>query len=289
MPAALPMARSAAAAISSITATSVTFSSRPWASFVPRRSRIASRPETPMATSTRPRRQARPKVSVITTGTSTPVQVAQGHPQAVGGAVGVGGEQHRGAGGGVGAVHPGVGADEAVAGAGDDQVAAAAQDLHRLLLGEAPVGGLLVALQAGDGALGLGDHLVGDHQDVPRLGAQAGPGQGVGEQGGQVVAGADLGQAGHGVDGEGHGRSSSQRAKRAAAAGCGDPGVGGVEAHRGPPPRVATSAASPSIDHQVGEQAVVGGEHPGVPRGQAEGGHDPVGGALRAPCRRRGG
>ena len=66
------MTSSAAAAISSTIATSVTCSSRPRASVVPLRSTTGRRPAQPMATSVTPRRQGRPKVSLTTTATSTP-------------------------------------------------------------------------------------------------------------------------------------------------------------------------------------------------------------------------
>ena len=72
MPAALPITSSAAAAISSATATSVTCRMRPSASGVSRRSTTAAIPLTPIATSVRPRRHGRPNVSETTTATSTP-------------------------------------------------------------------------------------------------------------------------------------------------------------------------------------------------------------------------
>ena len=71
MPSALPQTRSAAAASSSATQTSVTMSSRPSASSVPRRSTTADMPAQPIATSVTPLRQGRPKVSEIITPTET--------------------------------------------------------------------------------------------------------------------------------------------------------------------------------------------------------------------------
>ena len=67
IPDAFPMTRSAAPAISSATCHPVTSSSRPAQSVVPLRSRMAGIPEMPMATSVRPRRQGRPKVSEMIT------------------------------------------------------------------------------------------------------------------------------------------------------------------------------------------------------------------------------
>ena len=66
------MASSAAHASSSTNATSVTCISRPSASGVPRRSRMARTPAHPIATSVTPRRQGRPNVSLMITPTSTP-------------------------------------------------------------------------------------------------------------------------------------------------------------------------------------------------------------------------
>ena len=73
-PVALPITRSAALASSSTTATSVTWSSRPCVSVVPRRSTIAPMPAQPMATSVSPRRHGRPNVSDTITATSTPAR-----------------------------------------------------------------------------------------------------------------------------------------------------------------------------------------------------------------------
>ena len=61
------MTRPAAAAISSAKPVMETRNSRPKRSGWPRRSSSAGRPATPIATPTVPRRQARPKLSVITT------------------------------------------------------------------------------------------------------------------------------------------------------------------------------------------------------------------------------
>lgn len=71
-PAALPLTRSPAAANSSAVATTVALSGLPCASTPPRRSSSTRTPAAPMATSVSPVRQGLPKVSVITTPTSTP-------------------------------------------------------------------------------------------------------------------------------------------------------------------------------------------------------------------------
>src|SRR6185436_2301420 len=70
----LPITNSAADAISSAIATSVTISSRPSASEAPRRSTTAVIPHTPIATSLSPWRQGRPNVSDTITATSTPAR-----------------------------------------------------------------------------------------------------------------------------------------------------------------------------------------------------------------------
>ena len=133
----LPMTSSAAEAISSATHTSVASSSRPMASVVPRRSTTAATPGAPdgdvghplppgpaegvghdhrhldaVAVSRAPSRMRRAERSG-----STGSRAAQPSLD-------------------VGQVDPGVGADEAVAGLGDEQVAAAAQHPHRLRLDE---------------------------------------------------------------------------------------------------------------------------------------------------------
>ena len=69
---AFPMASPPAAATSSARATTVASSTRPVWSLVPRRSTSAGNPAHPMATFTRPRRHARPNVSVTTTPTEPP-------------------------------------------------------------------------------------------------------------------------------------------------------------------------------------------------------------------------
>jgi len=67
------MRRPAAEASSSATARTVAVSGLPWRSRVPRKSWRTGTPEAPMATSVKPRRQGRPKVSLIMTATRLPV------------------------------------------------------------------------------------------------------------------------------------------------------------------------------------------------------------------------
>src|SRR3954454_9302605 len=71
-PASFPQTSSAAEASSSASATSVIPSSLPYGSTTPISERSAAMPATPIATSTSPCRQGRPKVSVMITATSTP-------------------------------------------------------------------------------------------------------------------------------------------------------------------------------------------------------------------------
>ena len=70
----LPLTRSAAEAISSATAMTVASIARPWASGSPRRSSSTVTPATPIAESVSPSRQGRPRVSVTTTPTESPVR-----------------------------------------------------------------------------------------------------------------------------------------------------------------------------------------------------------------------
>ena len=139
-PLALPITSSAAAASSSTTHTSVTWSSRPWLSSVPRRSTTARMPAQPMATSVRPRRHGRPKVSDTITATSTPRRAAEPVADAAGRAVAVLGQERGPALVDVGQVDAGVGADEPVLGLADDEVAPPAEDAHRLGLDDRPCG-----------------------------------------------------------------------------------------------------------------------------------------------------
>ena len=109
-------------------------------------------------------------------------ELAQARTQAPGRGVGVTGQHDQSVGtGGVGGVHPGVGADEAVVGAADQHPIGGAQDLLRLveydldgprvlaLLNGEPVGprGGFDIRERHDGALGLGDDLVRDRQNLP--------------------------------------------------------------------------------------------------------------------------
>ena len=86
-------------------------------------------------------------------------------------------------------VDAGVGADEAVAGLADDQVAAAAQDAHRLALDQRLVAQRIVGVDGHQPVLGLGHDLLGDDHDVAV--GQGGVGRRPrprGDDAGQVVA-----------------------------------------------------------------------------------------------------
>ena len=107
-------------------------------------------------------------------------------------------------------VDAGVGADEAVGRLADDEVAAAAQDAHRLLLDERLVGERVVGVDGHQAVLGLRHDLLGDDHDVAvgELGVVAEHG-GLGDEPGQVGADGDLGDAVEAEDGESaHGVSS---------------------------------------------------------------------------------
>ena len=75
-----------------------------------------------MATSTTPVRQARPNVSDMTTARSTPRSSAGSGADPVGRAVGIAGEENDPVAGHIGTIDAGIGADESVAGDGDDHV-----------------------------------------------------------------------------------------------------------------------------------------------------------------------
>ena len=173
MPRSLPMTSSAAEAISSATQTSVATSSRPPASSVPFRSTTAATPAHPMATSVTPRRQGRPKVSETMTPTSMPSACCSPARIRRRRAVGVVGQQRRRPFGHVGEVDPGVGADEAVPGLADHEIAAPSQDPGRLPLDQRQLGRRVGVVDGDELPLGLGDDLLGDHHDVPgeQLGA----------------------------------------------------------------------------------------------------------------------
>ena len=141
MPVALPMTSSAAPAISSTTATSVTCISRPVrVGRAPAGRGSAPMPAQPMATSVSPRRHVRPNVSLMMTATSTPAACLDAVADAAGRAVAVVGQQGGVAPLDVRQVDAGVGAHEAVLGLADDEVAATAQHAHRLALDDAPCG-----------------------------------------------------------------------------------------------------------------------------------------------------
>lgn len=160
-----------------------------------------------MAMSVMPKRQARPKESETITGTSTPRCFFQGLAELCGTPVRVHGQEtDRVSAGDVGGVHAGVGADEAVAGLGDDDAAVHAHDaaalaednldLARVL---PPPGRVLFSKRGGldgpkihEAPFGLAHDLVRHHEHVP--GPQGAP-DGPDDHLGQPVTGADLGEA----------------------------------------------------------------------------------------------
>ena len=123
-------------------------------------------PAQPMATSVRPRRHVRPKVSL----TMTRDVDARRRPEAVadapGRAVGVLRQQRGVAALDVRQVDAGVGAHEAVLGLADDEVAPAPQDPHRLALDERLVAQRIVGVDRHEQAFGLRHDLLRDHEDV---------------------------------------------------------------------------------------------------------------------------
>ena len=157
---ALPLTRSAAEAISSATAATVTSRMLPNVSGSPRWSRTGVTPAAPIALSVCPARQGRPIVSVTRTPTLPARALVQRLAQPPRGLVRVLGQQHHGPRGGVGLVHPGRGQHQAVPGLRDRGRAAPGHHPHRLRLdGLLPRGG-------DHPALGLAHDLGGDHEDV---------------------------------------------------------------------------------------------------------------------------
>ena len=153
--------------------------------------RSAGIPATPIATSTSPSRHGRPNVSVITTPRrSSPSATRASRADALGGAVGVLGQQREEPVRDVGGVHPGVRADEPVRASRRsrdrrDGRPPARSPRRRRRRASRP---------SDDAALRLRHHLLGDDDDVALGGRRVGA-SGVREQRREVVAGRDLGQA----------------------------------------------------------------------------------------------
>ena len=192
MPLVLALTRSAAAAISSATAATVTSSRLPNVSGWPRWSSTGSTPAAPIAASVCPARQGRPSVSVTMTPTLRAEPVAQGLAQPAGRAVGVLRQQHHRPRRGVGVVHAGGGEHQAVPGLHDPGVAAARHHPDRLRVDR------LLPAGPDHPALRLAHDLGGDHHDV----AVGQVRRRVRDQPGQVGAGLDLGEPGHAGDGD---------------------------------------------------------------------------------------
>ncbi len=121
----------------------------------------------------------------------------------------VDGEQRGGAGLDVGQIHTGIGADEPVAGLGDQQIVPAPEDANRFRLDQLLLGHRVVGVDGDDPALSLGHHLLGHHHHVPiRQPAREQrklPGRGdqqPGQDRRQVVTGPDLAHPGDRVDRE---------------------------------------------------------------------------------------
>jgi len=95
----------------------VAVSGFPWRSRVPRRSSSTGTPAAPMATFVRPRRQGRPKVSLIMTAMRLPVRLRRAAASFFRGTVRMAWEQsYNIAPGNIGMVDAGIGADETMMG-----------------------------------------------------------------------------------------------------------------------------------------------------------------------------
>ncbi len=136
------------------------------ASRVPRRSTTPAIPAIPMATSVTPLRHGAPEGVRDHDAHGDPEQSTEGCADPPRRAVGIEGQQGRGARVDVGEVDAGVGTDEPVARLGDEQLVAAAQDPHRLGLDQGTFGSRIVRVDGHEPTLGLGDHLLGDHHHV---------------------------------------------------------------------------------------------------------------------------
>ena len=121
------------------------------------------------------------------------------------------------AGGDVGEIDAGVRADEPVAGLGDEQVAAPAHDSHRLGLDEPAAGGQVGRIELDEAALDLGDDLLGDDDAVAVLARGALGARRVDDELGEHVAGADLGDALDGDEGQATGQPRTDQATAASA------------------------------------------------------------------------
>ena len=138
-----------------------------------------------MATSVTPRRQVRPKVSDTITPTSTPARARRPSRMRRAERSGSTGQQRGPAPLDVGQVDAGVGADEAVPGLGDDQVAAAAQDAHRLVVDQRLVGQRVVGVDRAPAGPRPWTRSSGSPPPRRRRPASAS----LGDEAGQVVAG----------------------------------------------------------------------------------------------------
>ena len=124
----------------------------------------------------------------------------------------------------VGQIDARIGADEAVLGLADDEVAVAPENANRLLLNQGGLGRGIVEVDGHDLPFGLGHHLLGDHNHIARLqGGAAGVArrQHLGHHQGQVRSRLDLADAGQRDEGDPtiHAASITRRASASARAG----------------------------------------------------------------------
>ena len=136
-------------------------------------------------------------------------QLGQPGAEGAGRGVAVLGEEHQQVLGHVRGVDPGGGQDPALPRLHDRQRTAAGDDADRLLLDGVEAGGLPVGAgrDVHQPVLDLGDDLRGDDDDV----AVGQPGRRGGDGAGEVVAGSELRQPGHRVDGQPVGRANHAR------------------------------------------------------------------------------
>ena len=220
-------------------------------------------PAHPMATSVSPRRHGRPKVSDTITATSTSPRARMPSRMR---------RAERSESSGSSAAQPsstfdrsiaGVGADEPVLGLADDEVAAAAEDPHRLPLDDRLVRPGVVGVDPLELPLGLGDDLLGHDDDVAvgQRGVVA-AGRGLDDHPGEVVAGRDLG---HPEDREHLEARHATAASTPAARRGGDVGVAHdrVGARRSARPSASTAAASSASASSIDQGRAPGAVEPG--------------------------
>ena len=170
-----------------------------------------------MATSVRPRRHGRPKVSETITRHLELLAGAQCVAYVLGGPVGVDGEQRSPAPIDVRQVDARVRADEPVPGLADDQVAPPAHDARRFRLDQRAPRVEVVGVERNEPVLGLRHDLLSDDEAIAALQRRTLQTGGVGDEHRDLVAGTDLADSLDRDDRDRHATAASVSAASAAA------------------------------------------------------------------------